>query len=85
MLQKQTNVTFYQKREKDLVAFFKTEKYFVYCCDIVKVNPDQATNHSSSTHLHALEALQNLQDIFNGGEKSARLPGLGNYLKKGKQ
>ena len=34
MLQKETNVTFYRNREKDLLDFFKTEKDFVYCCDV---------------------------------------------------
>ena len=34
MLQKETNVTFYWNREKDLLAFFKTDKDFVYCCDV---------------------------------------------------
>lgn len=34
MLHKETNVTFYRNREKSLLAFFKTDKDFVYCCDV---------------------------------------------------
>ena len=34
MLQKKTNVTFYQNREKSLLAFFETENDLVYCCDV---------------------------------------------------
>ena len=37
ILQKETNVTFYRNREKDLLAFFKTDKDFVSCCDVARL------------------------------------------------
>ena len=37
MLRKETNVTFYQNREKRLLKFFDTGNDFVYCCDVAEL------------------------------------------------
>ena len=37
MLQKETNVTFYRRREKGLLTFFETDNDHVYCCNMAEL------------------------------------------------